>query len=67
MFLLPTTTVTDDAAVRPNIKHQQATAISSYPSKVRVFSGGDNKIETPYETDMSKYKIRKYVYLPQSV
>ena len=36
---LPTTTVTDDAAVRPNIKHQQATAISSYPPKVRIFSG----------------------------
>ena len=32
---LPTTT--DDAAVRPKIKHQQATAISSYPPKVRVF------------------------------
>ena len=43
---LPTTI--DDAAVRPKIKHQHATAISSYPPKVRVFSGED-KIETSYD------------------
>jgi hypothetical protein len=51
---LPTTT--DDAAVRPKIKHQQATAICSYPPKVRVFSGGDNKIETPY--DIWRYDVQ---------
>ena len=51
---LPTTT--DDAAVRPKNKHQQATAISSYPLKVRVFSGGDNKIETPY--DIWSYDVK---------
>ena len=51
---LPTTT--DDAAVRPKFKHQHATAISSYPPKVRVFSGGDNKIETPY--DIWRYDVK---------
>ena len=51
---LPTTT--DDAAVRPKITHQQATAIPSYPPKVRVFSGGDNKIETPY--DIWRYDVK---------
>ena len=50
------------AAVRPKIKHQQATAISSYPSKVRVFSGGDNKIETPY--DIWRYDVKKALMDP---
>ena len=37
-------TTTDDAAVRPKIKHQQATAISSYPPKVRVSPVGTTRL-----------------------
>ena len=37
-------TTPDDAAVRPKIKHQQATAISSYPPKVRVSPVGTTRL-----------------------
>jgi hypothetical protein len=37
-------------------------AISLYPPKVIVFSGGDNKIETPY--DIWRYDVKMTLMYP---
>ena len=46
----------DDTGAGPKVRYQQPAATSSYPPKVRVFSGGDNKSETPY--DIWRYDVK---------